>query len=391
MADSEHNVTININGNANVAVRAINGVKTALLSARSAVNGFLKAFGVFGMGIQGVQLLFRGFSWLKDKITETARELAKFRWDLEMRNAANETARLVGWHEKLAKLMKDELDTLNKQRSVQSIEEQGQKDYEDGKREADRARQIFEAKSPEEEQALRDRFAAEDEQRGREERKAQRKQKIDNLDREESVYSSKARSLRDNNSDIDRQLENERHNLLRANGKEDVAEPIKKRIEALEQRKKANEAEIALFDKEAKFRRDQIAALEKQQDYGGPTAGEWQRKTEAKKRAEEKAKEESDAKEQADKQAARETARAEAQRISAKNSARLEESRGLDAFAGRLAAQDGVSTNRLSAMGLGSGVRGGSGVASDVKRLVKLLEDEVAATKDIDTSSTWGE
>lgn len=391
MADSEHNVTININGNANVAVRAINGVKTALLSARSAVNGFLRAFGVFGMGIQGVQLLIRGFSWLKDKVTETAREIAKFKWDLEMRNAANETARLVGWHEKLAKLMKDELDTLNKQRSVQGIEAQGRRDYEDGKREADRARQIFEAKTPEEEQALRDRFAAEDEQRARDERQAQRKLQIENLDKEESVYSSTARSLRDNNADIDKQLENENFNLVRANGKEDVAEPIKKRIEALEQRKKANEAEIAQFEKEAKFRRDQIAALQSQKDYTGPTAGEWQRKTEAKKRAEEKAKEESEAKERADKQAARETARTESRRVAAENSAKLEEARGLDAFAGRIAAQDGVSTNRLSAMGLGSGVRGGSGVASDVKRLVKLLEEEVAATKDINTSSTWGE
>lgn len=391
MADSEHTVNINITGDANVAVNSLKQVKGALASVSNGIRLISGALGKLNWAINGVMMLVKGIQWLKDKLTEASRELAKFRWDLQMRNAANETARLVGWHEKLAKLMKDELDTLNKQRSVQSLEAQGRKDYEDGKREADRARQIFEAKTPEEEQALRDRFAAEDEQRAREDRKAQRKLQIENLDKEESVYSSKARSLRDNNVDIDRQIEDERWNLVRANGKEDLVEPIKKRIDALELRKKANEAEIALFDKEAKFRRDQIAALEKQQDYEGPTAGEWKRKTEAKKRAEEKAKKESDAKEQADKQAARETARAEAQRISAKNSARLEESRGLDAFAGRLAAQDGVSTNRLSAMGLGSGVRGGSGVASDVKRLVKLLEEEVAATKDIDTSSTWGE
>lgn len=382
MADETHETKIVISGDANGAESALSRVSGGIKGVLRAVGNVTKFLSRLNWAANAVMTIVGLVQKLRDRLSETARVIARFKWDLQMRAAANETARLVGWHEKLAKLMKDELDTLNKQRSVQGIEAQGRKDYEDGKREADRARQIYEAKTPEEEQRLRDKFAAEDERREREDRKAQRKLQIENLDKEESVYSSKARILRDNNTDIDRQLDDERWNLVRANGKEDLVEPIKKRIEALEQRKKANEAEIALFDKEARFRRDQIAALEKQQDYDGPTAGEWQRKTEAKKRAEEKAKEDADARENADKQAAQESARAESRRVASENSAKLDKARDLDAFAGRLAAQDGVSTNRLSAMGLGSGVQGGSGVASDVKRLVTLLEEEVRATKD---------
>lgn len=290
MADSNtHETKIVIEGDSSKAVGALGRVTAALHTVRSAVSKVTMALGLIGLAINGVQSLIKGFQWLKDKVTETAREIAKFKWDTEMRNAANETARLVGWHEKLAKLMKDELDTLNKQQAVANITARGKKDYEDGKREADRARQIYEAKTPEEQQALRNRFAAEDEQRARDERQAQRKSDIERLDKEESVYSSKARSLRDNNADIDKQLENEKFNLVRANGKEDEAEPIKKRIEALKKRKEANEAEIAQFEKEAKFRRDQIDALKGQKDYTGPTAGEWQRRGKAEEDAKKKA------------------------------------------------------------------------------------------------------
>lgn len=379
MADSDtHETKIVINGDSSAAVGALKRVVTALHSVRSAASKLMSAFGVFGMAVQGVQSLIRGFQWLKEKITETAREIAKIKWDFEMRNAANETARLVGWHEKLAKLMKDELDTLSKQRTIQGIDEQGRRDYEEGKREADRARQIYEAKTPEEEQALRDRFAAEDEQRERENRKEQRKQQIKNLDNEESVYTSKAKSLRNNNADIEKQLKIERFNLERATGYNELAEPIAKRISELEQRFSANDKQAAIYEKEAKFRRDQIAALEKQKDYEGVTAGEWNRKTEAKKRAEEEARERAEAEDKTRK----DIASAAADRLNAENAAKLDQARDLDSFAGRLAAQEGVSTNRLSAMGLGSGVQGGSGVASDVKRLVTLLEEEVRATKE---------
>lgn len=95
--------------------------------------------------------------------------------------------------------------------------------------------------------------------------------------------------------------------------------------------------------------------------------------------------------EAADRKAAAEVARDEKSRRDAANAAKLDRASDLESFSARLAAQEGVSTNRLTAMGLGSGVQGSSGVASDVKKLVELLREEVAATKEIDTAATFGD
>ena len=54
----------------------------------------------------------------------------------------------------------------------------------------------------------------------------------------------------------------------------------------------------------------------------------------------------------------------------------------MEGFADRLAAFEGVSGNRLTAMGLGSGVDGKSAVAADVKKIVELLKEEIAATRE---------
>ena len=391
MADETHETKIVVSGDASGASKALSLVGEKINGVLKAVGNVTKFLSRLNWAVMAVTTLVGVVQKLHDKLTETARAVAKFKWDVEMRNAANETARLVGWHEKLAKLMKDELDTLSKQQSVQSIQDQGRKDYEDGKREADRARQIYEAKTPEEEQRLRDKFAAEDERREREDRKEQRKRQIENLDREESVYSSKARSLRDNNADIEKQLEAERFNLVRANGNKELEEPILKRIGELEQRFKANAETASGYEKEAKFRRDKIAALENQRDYDGPTAGEWQRKTEAKKR-EEKAQAEREKQQKAEDERSRKSAEEFVNGYQRKlNQDRAKEANNLSGFADRISAADGVSSNRLTAMGLGSGVKGDANIASDVKKMVKLLEEQIAATKDIDLTSTFGE
>lgn len=52
-----------------------------------------------------------------------------------------------------------------------------------------------------------------------------------------------------------------------------------------------------------------------------------------------------------------------------------------DGMANRAASFDGVSQNRLTAMGLGSGVSASGGVAGDVKKLVDLLKQQVDESK----------
>lgn len=53
----------------------------------------------------------------------------------------------------------------------------------------------------------------------------------------------------------------------------------------------------------------------------------------------------------------------------------------LGGFADRLAATEGVSANRLTALGLGSGVDGRGGIAGDVRKIIDLLKEEIDATK----------
>jgi len=55
----------------------------------------------------------------------------------------------------------------------------------------------------------------------------------------------------------------------------------------------------------------------------------------------------------------------------------------IEQFADRIDAADGVSQNRLTAMGLGSGVSAKGDVSSDVRKLVDLLRENVQATKEI--------
>ena len=59
-------------------------------------------------------------------------------------------------------------------------------------------------------------------------------------------------------------------------------------------------------------------------------------------------------------------------------------------MASGMAGADAVSANRLTAMGLGSGVSAHGGVAGDVKKLVDLLKEEIAATKGIKAEASSG-
>jgi len=74
--------------------------------------------------------------------------------------------------------------------------------------------------------------------------------------------------------------------------------------------------------------------------------------------------------------------------IAAEEAAKHQQNR--ESFAERMAATEGVSQNRLTALGLGSGVEGRSGIAGDVKKIVDLLREEIAAVKDNKPERTDG-
>lgn len=74
--------------------------------------------------------------------------------------------------------------------------------------------------------------------------------------------------------------------------------------------------------------------------------------------------------------------------IAAEEAAKHRQNR--ESFAERMAATEGVSQNRLTALGLGSGVEGRSGIAGDMKKIVDLLKEEIAAVKDNKPKHTDG-
>lgn len=84
----------------------------------------------------------------------------------------------------------------------------------------------------------------------------------------------------------------------------------------------------------------------------------------------------------------------EAQQLAVVNEIGAEEAakhrQNRESFAERMAATEGVSQNRLTALGLGSGVEGRSGIAGDVKKIVDLLKEEIAAVKDNKPERTDG-
>jgi len=381
MAGNEHKVTISINGRSSNAVSALERVQSSLIKVRQAASRVMSALGTFGMAWQGIAVVCEWINKARSRLAELRTAVERARFAAEMSSAADATARLVGMHERLSRIMKDETDTLAKQKSLRDLKQSITDDNEDGKRAADRARQIYEANTPDEEQRLRDKFAAEDERIAAERKKRDTRNRIKDLDEEESIYSSKANGLRENNKSIAEQIaarEDDRRRVV----KDEDREAIDKEIEALNKRKVANDSEIALYEKESKFRRDQIAVLESSNGVDGQTAGYWDRKTEQKKRDQADA----DADFEQRQRNARESDEAARKFVEAIEKDRERESETkMSRVSSRLEssyALGHVSQNRLTAMGLGSGVKGSDGVSTDLTRIIRILENTLTATRE---------
>lgn len=163
------------------------------------------------------------------------------------------------------------------------------------------------------------------------------------------------------------------------------------KAEQAEKKRKDDEDQKRESEKNAKEQKtrdqnleDKRLARQKEEDLAAldPTAPDYERKkkeveyTYAAKELENKA---DRAENETDRQAAEEELKALNIRYgSEKKNAAIEQ--GM-AVAERTASFDGVSQNRLTAMGLGSGVSASGGVAGDVKKLVDLLKQQVDESK----------
>lgn len=471
MADSEHNVKININGDSASAVGALSRVKTALGGISTVAASVSKALGWIHLAANGLNMLVRGFTWLKDKIGETERKAREFREEFERSRIDERLKRQAAGYDKLNKAIAETVrlekerndilagrksaeraledadaelrkqgeiasldptdkdfakqkDAIEQKYKLEAIEKNRARAEQDSKekaadlyRQADakdaEANQI-EAKYREalktEDLAIERRHRAGMAARGGDEAAVEKHKEADKQWKEahdaaakirESLEAARkeAQSIRNRAGEMaggnlaanmkaqaaTMQIENERREKA---AKEDESKRKEDEEKAKEETKRKQKLEDARLERQ---KQEDLAALDpKAKDY------EFQRK-EVERLYATRAAEDKVAR--ADNATDKMTAEEELKALGIKNAAErrgdlsereLRQADDAEQFADRVAAAEGVSQNRLTAMGLGSGVQSDGGVASNVMKLVDLLRQNVEATKNINVGDGDG-
>lgn len=287
--DKDYKTTIKIEGDASGAANAagkaaksvggigkaaqqVNGCFRRMLApiaaVRTAVTSLMQAFGLFYLAFEGVNLLVKGFTALKEKMDEIRYAAARARMADEYNSAAAEADYLVKTQGRLNDLLKDELGLLAKRKELRELEEGGEAGFADEATRIRRAVELAGETDPNKRQLLQDRYAAEDEQRERTRRDTQLKNRISDLDEEDSAYTSKAKAAATRIEEIDRQIATQNDYYKRIDGSTEVGkkgqEEILERLNALSKARKVAEEEKKTFEEEAAYRRRQIEVLQQQ-------------------------------------------------------------------------------------------------------------------------------
>ena len=403
MADNTHETKIVISGDDSGATGALNRVKGlldggivgALKGVRTAIAGVMRALGVFGMAVSGIMLVVEGYRKLTDWMNRAARAAAELRIASVFKEAADSMDRLISRQEAYNKLLKEELSDLNRRKELQGIAQSGKEQRETEKREIARAKEIAGAANADEERAIRQRWAEEDETRERGRRYRELKGNVAEETEKSAIYGSKAGAAEANVKAADDAIADIRANFVRMN--EEQLKEARKQIEALEKKRKANAEAAAEYRKEEEMAEKRAELYRQQIEDVRNGGGVAKARNEAENAKIAREKEERDFEEM--QKRARESDKAATEFVKAyeEDQRRERESRiaTAEGVAERAASFDGVSQNRLTAMGLGSGVSASGGVASDVRKLVDLLKQEVEESKKAngrgDTPSTYTE
>lgn len=393
MADDTSEVKIRITGDDSGATGALNrvigllngGVVKALDSVRSGIARVMSALGLFGMAVSGIMLVVEGYKRLTDWMNRAAKAAAELRIASVFKDAADAMNRLISRQAIYNKLLKEELADLNRRKELQGIKQSGKEQRETEKREIARAKEIAGAANEDEERAIRQRWAEEDELRERGKRYRELKGNVAEETEKSAIYGSKAGAAEANVKAADDAIADIRANFVRMN--EEQFKEAKKQIEALEAKRKANAEAAAEYRKEEEMA-EKRAELYRQQindvQNGGGVA-KAKNEAENAKIAREKAEKDFEEKQRK----ARESDDAATEFVKAyEEDQRKEEEQRVErgeAWREKLAAQQtGVSQNRLTAMGLGSGGidRTAQDQAKDVKTLVSLVREQIAATRE---------
>lgn len=430
----------------------INGLLAPLTAVRAAVSAVMRAFGLFYLAYEGVMAVYNGIKRLVDiwKEYTTAAERAALASSIQ--KATVETNRLAEAQKSLNDQLKEQLSLQQRAASLREMRASGEKSFANEQRSVERAIELAGISDPRQRQALQDRYAREDEARSRAERNSALAGKIGTLTSEANAYSASAARAGEVEKQTAAALSNEQNILAKQRelkASDEEIEATRKRIEALGVTWEAARKEKATFQEEAAYRRSQIQILTEQQqafaklgtsaeqvsaaawqkiDAADAAANQrlsdklaanmanddWQRKFKAASPAEKismlSEKEDSARGRMGQLQSALEEEMAKA--VADRSEARLTELRtGIESaqgemFSARRQREDlqeaGMATStrqgvtigagsRLNAMGLGAGsgvARVQEQMATSLRDLVRLGQDQLAALKDIHTEDS---
>ena len=349
MADEKNEVKIKISGDSKGAEGAISrasgalkGLLRPLTMVRGAISAVMRAMGVFYLAAEGVRLVTDGIKKLQEWMNRAATAAKELQEALRADSIATSAALSAKAYKDLNKALA-EANRLEKERNdIIDRRRAAGRDVEDADLELSRERELA---------ALDPASATYEEDKAAIGRK----------------YARRASALAADRASEDAKLERGRLEAEAATKDRQALEVEKvyaRQMRALDpdaqgasMRNSAAQMRIDREEREAKAKADQGAKAEAE------------REAQAKDREEESKR--------------KEEARAAAQAM------REVDSRAR-AMAGGMAGADAVSSNRLTAMGLGSGVSAKGGVADNVKRIVDLLKEEVAATKGIKAEGSFG-
>lgn len=385
MAEETHETKIVISGDAKNAVGAFGSVVGALNKVRTAVSRVMMAFSVFGMAIQGIQVLISWYKKLEEWINRTARAATQMRVAAAFKTASNAMDDLIRKQSIYNKLLQEELADLQRQNELRGIKQNNRYKKEDTQREIDRANEMAGVTDPETRRKIEQRWRVEDEQRSRAREGERLGKAISDENEKSAIYGSKAGA----NERAAAEARKEADALMRSwyqmtDEQKKEAEAQKAALIAKAKALEESAAKYRIEEKQAEAR----AELYRQEAEDLRTAPSVAKAKNAAEDIQVKAEQEKKAQSNAEAELQRTTKEAERQHAKDEARAQAEENRekekragDLEAFAGRIDAADGVSGNRLTAMGLGSGVSAKGGVASDVRKLVELVRQDVEANK----------
>lgn len=275
MAENTQEIKVVVKGDASGAVGAFGRVKAAvggvvdrLDSIKNAVGKVMGALGVFGLAAQGVQALVEAYKKLDEWMHRAARAAAEMRITSAFKDATEAMDRLISRQTLYNKLLKDELADLGRRKELRQIEESGKEQREKDRRDLARAKEIAGATDENEERAIRQRWAVEDETLERGKRYRQLRANVAEEEEKSAIYGSKARVTEENVAGVGADIDRLAAEKIRMN--DEQRKEADKQIAALEAKRKALTEEAKQYrveeemaEKRAELYRRQIEDVRK--------------------------------------------------------------------------------------------------------------------------------